>query len=245
MRCVLGCWASSKSGVLCSSYRRAGPCWASASPIDNLLSCLCGGPTAGLCGECGEWGAGSLLDEQRHILPNVERAKRPCNVRTSNGEYRGLGMALAAPMEHVERHGHVHAVVAKWLRQELVCARKPTQQRVSVGGEPRRRAGRVALLVDEGANGRFEFRAGRLELPECARDELIRARGVLGHERHQFDGPEARDALRGVQARQQALRRKGVEMTAVEPLDPTIGRSDRDPDPAQVVDGLVQPVKIG
>ena len=146
---MLGCWASSKSGVLCSSYRRAGPCWASASPIDNLLSCLCGGPTAGLCGECGEWGAGSLLDEQRHILPNVKRAKRPCNVRTSNSEYRGLGVALAAPVEHVERHGHVHAVVAKWLRQELVCARKLTQQRVSVGGEPRRRPRCVALLVDK------------------------------------------------------------------------------------------------
>jgi hypothetical protein len=52
-------------------------------------------------------------------------------------------------MEHVKGHGHVHAVVAKWLQQELVCARKLTQQRVSVGAEPCRRARRVALLVDE------------------------------------------------------------------------------------------------
>src|SRR5262245_48692700 len=29
-----------------------------------------------------------------------------------------------------------HAVAAKWLRRELVCARKPTQQHVSVGVEP-------------------------------------------------------------------------------------------------------------
>ena len=55
--------------------------------------------------------------QQGHILSNVERANRLCNMRARNGEYRGLGVALAAPMEHVKGHGHVHAVVTKWLWQ--------------------------------------------------------------------------------------------------------------------------------
>jgi hypothetical protein len=50
---------------------------------------------------------------------------------------------------HVKATATFHAVAAKWLRQELVCPRKLTQQRVSGGVEPCRRGRRVELLVDE------------------------------------------------------------------------------------------------
>jgi hypothetical protein len=72
----------------------------------------------------------------------------PCNVGTKMVS-TVVWAGLAAPMEHVKATATFHAVAAKWLRQELVCARKLTQQRVSVGVEPCRRARRVALLVDE------------------------------------------------------------------------------------------------
>ena len=65
------------------------------------------------------------------------------------GEHRGLGWPSPRQWSTSRATATVHAVAAKWLRQELVCARKVTQQRVSVGVEPCRRARRVALLVDE------------------------------------------------------------------------------------------------
>jgi hypothetical protein len=69
-------------------------------------------------------------------------------------------VAAGSPMDDVEGHGDVDAVLAKRPRQEFIGAAELAKQRAPVRIEPRLRARGVALLVDESTDRRVQFRAG-------------------------------------------------------------------------------------